>query len=159
MLEEALGDEGNSHVIPASHDSGEVLSGDRCLLSSKPTSSYMHMQAHEIARPPRPEKAGLGRTFQHAVSAHEWAFAESLIPFSDRQRLNDGLCVVLDSIWFLPTQQEVSDATRLIERLVEFGADDFSRAALRTSFLASCVSACRSRAMSLADTVTVMAQR
>lgn len=57
------------------------------------------------------------------------------------------------------TSQELAGATCLIERLILAGAHDFSRAALRTSFLASCVSACRSRTMSLADTVTVMAQR
>lgn len=101
----------------------------------------------------------LGRSFQMAVSVHNWALAESLIPLADPQRLNDGLCIALDSIWFLSTTQELEAAARLIERLILAGAHDFTRAALRTSFLASCVSACRSRTMSLADTVTVMAQR
>ncbi|XP_073386707.1 ankyrin repeat protein SKIP35 isoform X4 [Physcomitrium patens] len=101
----------------------------------------------------------LGRSFQLAVSVHDWALAESLVPLADPQRLNDGLCIALDSIWFLSTSQELAGATCLIERLILAGAHDFSRAALRTSFLASCVSACRSRTMSLADTVTVMAQR
>ena len=105
------------------------------------------------------EKAELGKTFQQAVSAHQWGVADSLIPLADRQRLNDGLCIVLDSVWFLTTDHDISFATQLMEKLVRFGADDFSRAALRTSFLASCVSACRSRSMSLADTVTIMGQR
>ena len=43
----------------------------------------------------------LGRSFQMAVSVHDWALAESLIPLADPQRLNDGLCIALDSIWFL----------------------------------------------------------
>lgn len=43
----------------------------------------------------------LGRSFQLAVSAHDWALAESFIPLADLQRLNDGLCIALDSIWFL----------------------------------------------------------
>lgn len=63
-------------------------------------------------------------------------------------------------LWIIfSTTQELAAATRLIERLILAGAHDFTRAALRTSFLASCVSASRSRTMSLADTVTVMAQR
>ncbi|CAM6015416.1 unnamed protein product [Sphagnum balticum] len=78
---------------------------------------------------------------------------------NDSQRLNDGLCIALDSIWFLSTTQELAAASQLIEKLILAGAHDFTRAALRTSFLASCVSACRSRTMTLADTVTVMAQR
>lgn len=43
----------------------------------------------------------LGRSFQMAVSVHDWALAESLVPLADPQRLNDGLCIALDSIWFL----------------------------------------------------------
>jgi len=43
----------------------------------------------------------LGRSFQMAVSVHDWALAESLIPLADPQRLNDGLCIAVDSIWFL----------------------------------------------------------
>ncbi len=57
------------------------------------------------------------------------------------------------------TTQELAAASQLIKKLILAGAHDFTRAALRTSFLASCVSACRSRTMTLADTVTVMAQR
>ncbi|MCO5560220.1 hypothetical protein L7F22_013831 [Adiantum nelumboides] len=105
------------------------------------------------------DKIEIGRSFQLAVGAHDWSLAESLIPMADVQRLNDGLCIALDTVWFLCNHDELKGATRLIERLVEAGAQDFTRAALRTSFLASCVSACRSRTMSLADTVTVMAQR
>jgi hypothetical protein len=69
------------------------------------------------------------------------------------------LCITLDSIWFLTAQQELHGITGLIKKIIANGAYDFTRAALRTSFLASCVSACQSRTMSLADTVTVMAQR
>lgn len=43
----------------------------------------------------------LGRSFQMAVSVHDWTLAESLVPLADPQRLNDGLCIALDSIWFL----------------------------------------------------------
>ena len=107
----------------------------------------------------RRDKIEIGRSFQLAVGSHDWNLAESLIPLADSQRLNDGLCITLDSVWFLCTHEELKGATSLIEKLVEAGAHDFTRAALRTSFLASCVSACRSRTMSLADTVTVMAQR
>ncbi|CAM6101915.1 unnamed protein product [Calypogeia fissa] len=105
------------------------------------------------------DKHDLGRSFQLAVSAHDWVLAESFILLADPQRLNDLLCIALDSVWFLSTTQELAAARRLIEKLIQAGASDFTRAALRTSFLASCVSACRSRTMSLADTVTVMAQR
>ncbi|CAK9222156.1 unnamed protein product [Sphagnum troendelagicum] len=103
----------------------------------------------------------LARSVQLAVSAHDWVVAESLVPFffADAHRLNDALCIALDSIWFLSTTQELPAASELIEKLIAAGAHDFTRATLRTSFLASCVSACRSRTINLADTVTVMAQR
>ncbi|XP_051126406.1 ankyrin repeat protein SKIP35-like isoform X2 [Andrographis paniculata] len=107
----------------------------------------------------RQERIELGRSFQGAVSSHDWELAESLILLADPQTLNDALCISLDSIWFLRTQQELYGITGLIKKIVSNGAYDFTRAALRTSFLASCVSACQSRTMSLADTVNVMAQR
>lgn len=161
MLERALGHEDAANLITEPKNEplecNDFLVAGNYLLESK--LSHIHTHSHEIARPPRLERTELGRSFQQAVSAHQWGFAETLVPLFDRQRLNDGLCVVLDSVWFLATQQEVSNAIVLIEKLVKSGADDFPRATLRTSFLASCVSACRSRAMSLADTVTVMAQR
>ncbi|KAF2325637.1 hypothetical protein GH714_031529 [Hevea brasiliensis] len=105
------------------------------------------------------DRMELGRLFQGAVSSHDWELAESLIPLADTQALNDAMCITLDSIWFLSTQQELHGITGLIKKIIANGAYDFTRAALRTSFLASCVSACQSRTMSLADTVTVMAQR
>ncbi|KAJ9173918.1 hypothetical protein P3X46_017005 [Hevea brasiliensis] len=105
------------------------------------------------------DRIDLGRLFQGAVSSHDWELAESLILLADPQTLNDTLCITLDSIWFLSTQQELHGITGLIKKIIANGAYDFTRAALRTSFLASCVSACQSRTMSLADTVTVMAQR
>lgn len=107
----------------------------------------------------RQDRLELGRLFQGAVSTHDWELAESLILLADPQTLNDALCIALDSIWFLSTQQELYGITGLIKKVIASGAYDFTRAALRTSFLASCVSACQSRTMSLADTVTVMAQR
>ncbi|KAF3451107.1 hypothetical protein FNV43_RR07196 [Rhamnella rubrinervis] len=107
----------------------------------------------------RQDRIELGRLFQGAVSSHDWELAESLILLADPQTLNDALCITLDSIWFLSTQQELHGITGLIKKIIANGAYDFTRAALRTSFLASCVSACQSRTMSLADTVTVMAQR
>lgn len=105
------------------------------------------------------DRVELGRIFQGAVSSHDWELAESLILLADPQTLNDALCISLDSIWFLSTDQELYGITGLIKNIISSGAYDFTRAALRTSFLASCVSACQSRTMSLADTVTVMAQR
>ncbi|KAJ8774720.1 hypothetical protein K2173_017166 [Erythroxylum novogranatense] len=107
----------------------------------------------------RQDRVELGRLFQGAVSSHDWDLAESLILLADPQTLNDALCITLDSIWFLSTQQELRGITGLIKKIIANGAYDFTRAALRTSFLASCVSACQSRTMSLADTVTVMAER
>ncbi|TQD71814.1 hypothetical protein C1H46_042647 [Malus baccata] len=107
----------------------------------------------------RQDRIELGRMFQGAVSSHDWEVAESLILVADPQTLNDALCITLDSIWFLSTHEELYGITELIKKIIVNGAYDFTRAALRTSFLASCVSACQSRTMSLADTVTVMAQR
>lgn len=107
----------------------------------------------------RQDRIELGRLFQGALSSHDWELAESLILLADPQTLNDALCITLDSIWFLSSQQELHGITGLIKKIISNGAYDFTRAALRTSFLASCVSACQSRTMSLADTVTVMAQR
>lgn len=107
----------------------------------------------------RQDRIELGRLFQGAMSSHDWELAESLILLGDPLILNDALCISLDSIWFLSTKQEMYEITRMIEKLIANGANDFTRAALRTSFLASCVSACQSRTMSLADTVTVMSER
>ncbi|XP_038986760.1 ankyrin repeat protein SKIP35-like [Phoenix dactylifera] len=107
----------------------------------------------------RQDRIELGRLFQGAVSSRNWEHAESLILLADPQTLNDALCIALDSIWFLTARPELKGITELIKKIVANGANDFTRAALRTSFLASCVSACQSKTMSLADTVTVMAQR
>lgn len=107
----------------------------------------------------RQDRIELGKLFQSAVSSHDWDLAESLILLADLATLNDFLCISLDSIWFICTHEELYGITGLIKKIVANGANDFTRAALRTSFLASCVSACQSRTMSLADTVSVMAQR
>lgn len=107
----------------------------------------------------RHERIELARMFQNAVSSHDWELAENLIVLADPHTLNDSLCISLDSIWFLSSRQELVGITGLITKIIAYGARDFTRAALRTSFLASCVSACQSRTMSLTDTVSVMAQR
>lgn len=107
----------------------------------------------------RQEKVELGRKLQEALSSHNWELAESLVTGTDMHTLNDALCMSLDSIWFLSTCQELDGLTALIKKIISNGASDFTRAALRTSFLASCVSACQSGSMSLADTVTFVAQR
>ncbi|KAK4343908.1 hypothetical protein RND71_037002 [Anisodus tanguticus] len=107
----------------------------------------------------RQDRIELGRLFQGAVSGNDWELAESLILLADPQTLNDALCIALDSIWFLTSHDELYGITGLIKKIIANGAYDFTRAALRTSFLASCVSACQSRTVGLADTVTVMAQR
>lgn len=105
------------------------------------------------------DRIELGRVFQGALTSHDWELAESLILLADPQTLNDALCITLDSIWFLSSRQELDGLTGLIKKIIANGAYDFTRAALRTSFLASCVSACQSRTMSLADTIAVMARR
>ncbi|VVB06309.1 unnamed protein product [Arabis nemorensis] len=107
----------------------------------------------------RHDRIELGRLFQGAVTSLDWELAERFILMADQHTLNDLLCVGLDSVWFLSTKHEFQGITGLIKKIIGHGAHDFTRAALRTSFLASCVSACQSRTMSLADTVTVMAQR
>lgn len=107
----------------------------------------------------RQNRVELGRAFQAAVSSRDLERAESLVVYADLQALNDALCIALDSIWFLSNEEELFGINGLIKKIVVNGANDFTRAALRTSFLASCVSACQSRTMSLAETVTVMAQR
>ncbi|GAB2233341.1 hypothetical protein Droror1_Dr00002562 [Drosera rotundifolia] len=107
----------------------------------------------------RSDRIELSRLFQDAVSSHSWDLAQSLIVMADPYVLNDLLCIALDSIWFLSTQTELYAVTELIREIIANGAQDFTRAALRTSFLASCVSACQSRTMSLANTVKIMAQR
>ncbi|MCI24857.1 F-box protein, partial [Trifolium medium] len=106
----------------------------------------------------RQDRIELGRLLQGAVSSHNWELAESLIFVADPQTLNDALCITLDSIWFLSTEPELNGITVFIRKIIANGAYDFTRATLRTSFLASCVSACQSRTMSLVDTITVMAQ-
>lgn len=107
----------------------------------------------------RQDRIELGRLFQGAVSSQDWQLSERLIHLADPQTLNDLLCISLDSIWFLSTEHELRGITELITKIICHGAHDYTRATLRTSFLASCVSSCQSRTVSLADTVTVMAQR
>ncbi|KAE8663020.1 Ankyrin repeat protein SKIP35 [Hibiscus syriacus] len=131
----------------------------RPLVAAKDTEFSQKDKSVHDKKVSRQYRIELGQLFQGAVSSHDWEHAESLILSADPQTLNDALCVTLDAIWFLSTQQELYGITELIKKIIANGAYDFTRAALRTSFLASCVSACQSRTMSLSDTVTVMAQR
>ncbi|KAM3293889.1 hypothetical protein ACQJBY_037042 [Aegilops geniculata] len=107
----------------------------------------------------RQDRMELSQLFQHAVSAHDWECADALLAKADAQGLNDVLCVAVDAIWFLSDKEELYAIVALIKRIVAAGANDFTRAALRTSFLASCVSACRGRTTSLADAVSFMGQK
>ncbi|KAK3118661.1 hypothetical protein QOZ80_9BG0703480 [Eleusine coracana subsp. coracana] len=107
----------------------------------------------------RQDRVELSRCFQHAVSLHDWKSAESLVEMADAHSLNDVLCVAVDAIWFLSDREELHAVVALIKKIVSEGANDFTRAALRTSFLASCVSACRGRTTSLADAVSLMGQK
>ncbi|KAK9664929.1 hypothetical protein RND81_14G078000 [Saponaria officinalis] len=107
----------------------------------------------------RQDRIELGKLFESSLSSHEWDLAESLISLADPPILNDFLCISLDSIWFLCTHEEFHAISGVVKKIIANGAYDFTRAALRTSFLASCVSACQSRTMSLAATVDLMAQR
>ncbi|KAL6658174.1 hypothetical protein ACP70R_001828 [Stipagrostis hirtigluma subsp. patula] len=105
------------------------------------------------------DRVELNRSFQRAVSSHDWGTAEGLVGMADAHALNDVLCVAVDAIWFLSDREELHAVVALIRRIVSEGANDFTRAALRTSFLASCVSACRGRTTSLADAVGFMGQK
>ncbi|TVU03620.1 hypothetical protein EJB05_28549 [Eragrostis curvula] len=105
------------------------------------------------------DRVELSRLFQQKVSSHDWRGAEGLVGMADAHGLNDVLCVAVDAIWFLSDREELQAVVALIRRIVSEGANDFTRAALRTSFLASCVSACRGRTTSLADAVSFMGQK
>ncbi|RWW26969.1 hypothetical protein BHE74_00004378 [Ensete ventricosum] len=146
---------------------GSLISKGHCC-GSKVRSKSSELMESEVQRKDkskqekklsRQERIELGRLFQGAVSSQDLELAENLILLADPQTLNDMLCIALDSIWFLTTRQELNGITGLIKNIVANGANDFTRAALRTSFLASCVSACQSKTMSLADTVGIMAHR
>ncbi|RWR83935.1 ankyrin repeat protein SKIP35 [Cinnamomum micranthum f. kanehirae] len=176
----SLKDDGEAFALEKGEGSNAVFSKEAPLLSKEPrissacSCSAKKLKSRMSVTEPehwkkdkngqdrklsRQDRIELGRMFQGAVSSHDWELAESLILLADPQTLNDALCISLDSIWFLSTQLELHGITGLIKKIISNGAYDFTRAALRTSFLASCVSACQSRTMSLADTVTVMAQR
>ncbi|KAK4788019.1 hypothetical protein SAY86_019338 [Trapa natans] len=132
-----------------------------CCCSSKRVESVSSMKEdlRLEKRLSRQERVELCRQFQGAVSSYNWELAESLIKPADPPTLNDELCMALDSIWFLGTHQELEGVTDLIKKIISNGARDFARAAMRTSFLASCVSACLHPSMSLVDTAAVMAPR
>ncbi|CAN6710322.1 unnamed protein product [Malus baccata var. baccata] len=100
-----------------------------------------------------------GNLFQRAVSFYDWKLSESLILLAGPQALNDALCITLDSVWFLSTQEESNAIMGLIEKIVANGAHDFGSAVVRTSFMASCVQAFHGRTTStIACAVTEMAQ-
>ena len=153
---------GGKRVPGSPHDSNESFTQDEArngvAQGTKDTEFPMDCRC-STKKLSRYEKAELGRKLQEALSFRNWELAESLIMGTDVHTLNDALCMSLDSMWFLSTCQELNGLTALIKRIISYGASDFTRAALRTSFLASCVSACQSGAMSLADTVTFVAQR
>ncbi|CAL9048371.1 ankyrin repeat protein SKIP35-like [Musa acuminata AAA Group] len=107
----------------------------------------------------RRDRVELGCRFQRAVSSCDWELAWNLLVLAKAQALNDVLCVALDSVWFLTTHEELDGITGLIKKIIGDGANDFTRAILRTSFLASCVSACQSKMMNLTDAVGVTTQR
>lgn len=107
----------------------------------------------------RQERAELSQKLQEALSSRNWELAESLLTGADMHTLNDALCLSLDSIWFLSNREEYNGLTGLLEKIVSNGASNFTRATLRTSFLASCVSACQSGTMSLPETVAFVSQR
>lgn len=107
----------------------------------------------------RRDRVELGCQFQRAVSSCDWELAWNLLVLAKAQALNDVLCVALDSVWFLTTHEELDGITGLIKKIIGDGANDFTRAILRTSFLASCVSACQSKMMNLTDAVGVTTQR
>jgi hypothetical protein len=130
--------------------------GDELDLELENGSKSDKQQENKMTKQDRVE---LGRSFQRAVSSHDWKSAEELVEMADVHGLNDVLCVAVDAIWFLSDREELHAVVALIRRIVSEGAKDFTRAALRTSFLASCVSACRGRATSLADAVSLMGQK
>ncbi|ERN01523.1 hypothetical protein AMTR_s00002p00270850 [Amborella trichopoda] len=66
---------------------------------------------------------------------------KSLIPLADMPRLKDAMYIALDSIRFFKTESGLHRIIGLIRTLLSNGANDFTIAALRTSCLASCVSA------------------
>ncbi|KAL4200171.1 hypothetical protein AMTRI_Chr03g148380 [Amborella trichopoda] len=65
----------------------------------------------------------------------------NLIPLADMPRLKDAMYIALDSIRFFKTESGLHRIIGLIRTLLSNGANDFTIAALRTSCLASCVSA------------------
>jgi hypothetical protein len=110
----------------------------------------------------RQDRIEIGQSFQKAVSLRDWKKSEELILLANAHTfftLNDVLCIAIDSIWFLTSREELHEITGLIRKIVSNGANDFTRATLRTSFLASCVSSCQGKSMSLTDAVTIMGQR
>jgi hypothetical protein len=101
-----------------------------------------------------------GHSLQLLLFSRQWGLAESLVALADQQSLLDyGLSVALDAIWFLRMKQDLEGLNGLIAKIVASGAKDFARAILRTSLLASCVAACQSKAISVDDSMEIVADR
>ena len=101
-----------------------------------------------------------GHSLQLLLFSRQWSLAESLVALADQQSLLDyGLSAALDAIWFLRTKQDLEGLNCLIAKIVASGAKDFARAILRTSLLASCVAACQSKAISVGDSMEIIADR
>ncbi|KAL8503080.1 hypothetical protein ACS0TY_021993 [Phlomoides rotata] len=155
-------DKGYSSSTPSSFPSHKEVEGllqEFTFKDSTPNCGGMMDDRRPVPNQENPIKDdGLTDIYWGAVSSHDCDLAESLILLAGPQTLNDALCISLDSIWFLSTHQEMCGITGIIKKIIANGAYDFTRAALRTSFLSSCVSTCKSRTMSLGDTVTVMSK-
>jgi len=101
-----------------------------------------------------------GHSLQLLLFSRQWSLAESLVALADQQSLLDyGLSAALDAIWFLRTKKDLEGLNGLIAKIVASGAKDFARAILRTSLLASCVAACQSKAISVGDSMEIIADR
>lgn len=144
---------------PIRREPKSISSGCSCSAKRVDSGSSKKEKLGQEKRLSGQDRVKLCRQFQGAVSTYNWELAESLIMPVDPPTLNDELCIALDSVWFLGTHQELEGVTDLIKKIISNGAHDFARAAMRTSFLASCVSACQQPSMSSVDTVAMMAQR
>ncbi|KAL5703478.1 Ankyrin repeat protein skip35 [Ranunculus cassubicifolius] len=100
----------------------------------------------------RHDRVELGRMFQNAVSCHDWELSHNLILLADTQTLNDSLCIALH---WTPSGSSPHTITYMESLL----SSTTLSPALRTSFLASCVSACQTPTITLPDTLTLMAHR
>ncbi|KAH0464205.1 hypothetical protein IEQ34_006991 [Dendrobium chrysotoxum] len=101
----------------------------------------------------------LGLMFQEAMRSQDWERAESLFLSAELQNRNDFLCKALEFIWFLKSRHELDEITSLIKMIVSNGAGNFTKALVRSSFLAACLSLHGSLTMSLESSPAIMIQR